>query len=391
MSGGSHTASAAAPTPLRILVAHPGAEMYGSDRVLLDSVLGFLSAGHRVVATIPERGALSEALESAGADVRVKPAFVLRKRLLKPRGWGELLRTGWGGMRSMLYLMRTVRPDVVYVSTITLPLASLLPRLFRVPVALHVHEGEAGASTLMKKLLYAPASAARRILINSAFSLDVMGSTYPRLRSRTIIVPNAVPGPASPTPPRPALDDVVRLLYLGRLSPRKGPDLIVDALPLLEERGITATLDLVGSVFEGYEDYEAALREAIDRIGGDERVVLHGFQSEVWTFLERADILIVPSRLDEPFGNTAVEGVLAERPVVVTDTSGLREATAGIRTAVRIRPGSAAAIADGIVDIVTGWDTVRAEVADARALADKRHAPSAYRRRVADLVTEIVS
>ncbi|PZU45679.1 MAG: glycosyl transferase family 1 [Microbacterium sp.] len=370
-----------------VLVAHPGAEMYGSDRVLLDSVVGLVGSGARVVVALPGEGPLADALRTSGATVTVADAFVLRKRLMRPSGWGELLRTGWRGLRSAWRLIGQTRPDVVYVSTITLPVWPVLARLRRVPVALHVHEGEASAGRVTKAVLYAPALFARRILVNSTFSLNVMTSAYRRLGGRSVVVANAVPGPDRPTPPRAELDGGLRVLFVGRLSPRKGPDLVVDAVRLLAERGVTASLEIVGSAFEGYEDYVRAMEQSIAAADLEDRVALRGFHADIWGFLSDNDVLVVPSRLDEPFGNTAVEGVLAARPVVVSDTSGLREATAGIDTALRVQPDSATAIADALLSMIERWPHLRDRVEASRRLAAERHAPAAYQRRVAELIT----
>lgn len=365
-----------------VVVAHPGSEMYGSDRVLIDSVAGIVDSGRDVVVVLPDSGPLAAALEAVGARVRVAPAFVLRKRLLRPSGWGEFARTFFGGSRAISRILREEQPEAVFVNTITLPLWPLrTPR--RTPLVLHVHEGESTASRMMKKVLYFPARTADRILINSAFSRNVMLSAYPRLDGRTLTVLNAVPGPENPTSPRNELTGGMRLLFLGRLSPRKGADLIIEAVRLLRERGVEVSLDIVGSAFEGYEWYEQQLADMITTAGLQDAVTLHGFQPDVWEYLAASDVLVVPSRLDEPFGNTAVEGVLAERPVIVSDTSGLREATAGYPTAITVAPDSAAAIADAVEDAISRWGELVGQVDTARDLARERHSVTAYRDRIA--------
>ena len=374
-----------------VLVAHPGAEMYGSDRVLLDSVIGFVGAGARVVVALPGDGPLADALRAAGATVTVTDAFVLRKRLVRPSGWGELIRTGWRGSRAAWRLIGRTKPDAIYVSTITLPVWPVLARLRRVRVALHVHEGEASAGRLTKAVLYAPALFAHRILVNSTFSLNVMTSAYRRLGSRSTVVANAVPGPENPSSPRPGLVGGLRVLFVGRLSPRKGPDLVIDAIRILAEQNVMASLDIVGSAFEGYEDYVRAMEEAITTSGLEEEVSMRGFHSDIWGFLDANDVLVVPSRLDEPFGNTAVEGVLAARPVIVSDTSGLREATAGIETAARVEPGSASAIADALLSMIERWPQLRERVETSRQIAARRHSPAQYQRHVAELVTTLAT
>lgn len=374
-----------------VLVVHPGAELYGSDRVLLDSVLGFLGAGNRVVAVLPGVGLLSEALTDAGAEVTIAPAFVLRKRLLRPAGWRELIRTGCTGAWSAWRTLGRIRPDAVYVSTITLPLWPVLGRLRGVPVILHVHEGEASASRITKAVLYAPALFARRILVNSEFSLAVMAAAYPRLVARSVVVRNAVPGPPASSPPRSHLDGQLRVLFIGRLSPRKGADIAIAAVRALNEGGIRASLDIVGSAFEGYETYEESLQTAIKDAAMTDRIFLRGFHRGVWKFLDENDVLVVPSRLDEPFGNTAIEGLLAARPLVASDTSGLREATADVSTAWRVVPDSVPDLVDALVKVFDSWPTVRLQVETSRKQAAELYSPEHYQARVAELVTGATS
>ena len=51
--------------------------------------------------------------------------------------------------------------------------------------------------------------------------------------------------------------------------------------------------------------------------------------------------MVVPSRVGEPFGNTAVEAALAGRPLIVSESSGLVEATHGLPGVHRVKPGDA--------------------------------------------------
>ena len=98
------------------LVVHPGAELYGSDRVLLESATALVQDGWRVIVQVPGPGPLADALAAAGARVEQATQFVLRKRLLRPRGWPELARTAAAGIRAALRALRRHRPDVVLVN-----------------------------------------------------------------------------------------------------------------------------------------------------------------------------------------------------------------------------------------------------------------------------------
>lgn len=370
------------------LVVHPGAELYGSDRVMLESVAAFVDAGADVTVTLPEHGPLIDLLTDAGASVRLDPALVLRKSLLRPRNWASSVRTAGAALRAARKLLADVRPDAVYVSTMTLPLWPVYARWARVPTVLHLHEGEQGAPRIVKWAIYAPAAFAQRIVVNSEFSRGVLGQAFRSLAARALVIYNGVAGPPHTTPAPAELGDIVRLVYIGRLSPRKGPDLIVEALAKLGDPRVR--VDLVGAVFRGYEWYEKELRERIVALGLDERVRLLGFRPEVWDAVDDGDIVVVPSRFDEPFGNTAVEGTLAGRVVVVSDTSGLREATEGVSTSIRFAPGDVDALANAIRVAIETWSELQPRLADQASATALRFSPTTYRARIAASMHDVI-
>jgi glycosyltransferase involved in cell wall biosynthesis len=156
----------------------------------------------------------------------------------------------------------------------------------------------------------------------------------------------------------------------------------VDVLRELRARGVDARLTLAGSVFPGYEWFETRLRDGVHAAGLTDRVTLTGFVPDVWPVLADADVVVVPSVLDESFGNTAVEAVLAARPAVVSDLRGLREATDGC-AAVRVAaPGRVAAWADAVEDLVAGWPAVREAAARDAAVVRERHAVGRFAGRL---------
>ncbi|KJL21416.1 Glycogen synthase [Microbacterium oxydans] len=360
-----------------VLLVHPGAELFGSDRMLLESAIGLVESGARVVVALPSSGLLVDELRTAGAEVVILPMLVLRKVLLTPRGLPKLFRDTFRGLGAAWRLIGRLRPDVVYVSTIIIPEWPLVARLRGVRTVSHVHEAEASGNTLVNALLYSPHLASHRTLVNSRFSLDTIRAALPALARRSHVVYNGVASPPHPVSPRPRTEGPLRVLYVGRLSPRKGPDLVIEAASRLDAAGRAVEVTLLGAVFEGYEWFERDLRAQAAEAGIT--VDFAGFHSDIWPFLEKADVLLVPSRVDEPFGNTAVEGVLALRPVIASDSSGLREAAGGYGTAALVAAGDADAIASALTDIDARWDEIVSTVADSRAEALRRHAPSVYR------------
>ncbi len=369
----------------RVLIVHPSAELYGSDRVALETATAMVDAGWAVHVTLTAEGPLREHLAAAGAEVSVAPAPVLRKAYLSPRG---LLRLGLQTVRytpSMWRLLRSTRPDVVYVSTVTVPWWLVLARVGRSRVVCHVHEAEELPRALGAALV-SPLLLAHDVIANSTVSRDILVRDLPLLRRRTQVLYNGVAGPDRTTTPRPQLTAPVRLALVGRVSPRKGTDVAVQAVRLLAERGIETTLDLIGGVFPGYEWFEDEVRLAVKEAGLEDQVRWRGILADIWAALDEADIALVPSRV-EPFGNAAVEAMLAGRPVVAGDTQGLREIVRPGDNGELAAPGDPVALADAVTRLVQDWPAARSRAEAARAEAQDRFSVRQYRDDVVRLIS----
>jgi glycosyltransferase involved in cell wall biosynthesis len=121
------------------------------------------------------------------------------------------------------------------------------------------------------------------------------------------------------------LPDIARdrdVIFLGRLVPYKGADVVVDAIGLLAARGRPANATIIGLGPE-----ENALRARTDAAGIADRVTFAGpvRGEELARLLNRHQILVVPSRWEEPFGIVALEGLACGCVVAVADSGALPE------------------------------------------------------------------
>ncbi|MDT7723442.1 MAG: hypothetical protein QOI21_18 [Actinomycetota bacterium] len=371
------------------MLAHASSELYGSDRVFLESVVALREAGWRVVVTLPRHGPLAEAVEETGATVTFCPAPVLRKAALRPAGLLRLVVETVRGVAPAWRLLREHRPALVYVNTVTVPLWLPLARLSGAKVLAHVHEAEDAVPKPVRVALAIPLLAAHSVVVNSAATGAVVREALPRLGSRTKLVYNGVPGPSeAAVKPDPA--EPLRILLVGRVSPRKGTDVAVEAMALLRRGGIKATLDIVGSVFPGYEWFEDRVHALIETRGLGDSVRLNGFHREVWDAYQQADIAIVPS-LVEPFGNTSVEAQLAGVPVIVTDAQGLPETVDAGKFGAVVPAGDSAALATAITSLAENWPATRERAELAQRDAVVRFAVGRYRQDIAELAEHLVS
>jgi glycosyltransferase involved in cell wall biosynthesis len=363
-----------------VVLAHPSPDLYGSDRMLVESVRALVPT-RRVVVTLPADGPLSQALRDAGAEIEILPVPVLRKAYMSPLGLVRLAFATMGALPKARRLLRRTGAEALYVNTVTIPIWLAAARLARVPALCHVHEAEDGVPGPVRAALSAPLRLARTVVVNSRASAAALGKAGRRAQ----IVYNGVEEPPQVTEPRQTLTGPVRITLVGRLSPRKGSDLAVRAATVLRERGYDANLTLVGSVFPGYEWFEEELRQLAGDALEDGRVVLAGFRSQVWDSLAEADVAIVPSRV-EPFGNVAVEAMLAGRPVVAAATQGLAEIVIDGENGVLVPADDPVALADGVARLLDDWDGALAMAKRARADAARRFGKDRYHRELWEAV-----
>lgn len=115
------------------------------------------------------------------------------------------------------------------------------------------------------------------------------------------------------------------LIYLGRLGKEKAPDLPVEAVAALVERGFGPTLTIVGPGTDEELDY---LRKLVADLGLTSRVTLEGAvgPEEANRLLNEHAIAIVPSRVPESFGTVALEAAASGCVVVGSGEGGLVQA-----------------------------------------------------------------
>src|SRR5260370_24532997 len=148
-------------------------------------------------------------------------------------------------------------------------------------------------------------------------------------RTRLVVRRNGVEAPAS-WPKRGTFrrahgisDDVKLVLFLGRLSLKKSPELLLQAFGELFKRSAGISLLLV---FAGPDEggVQARLDQMAIQLGVRSKVRFVGpvFGEAKWAAYRDADVFVLPSQ-NENFGNTAAEAVAAGTPVIVTEQCGI--------------------------------------------------------------------
>jgi len=113
--------------------------------------------------------------------------------------------------------------------------------------------------------------------------------------------------------------EALLILFLGRLSAKKSPDLLLESFAQVPE-----TIDgkQVWLAFAGPDEsgMQVRLQELARAKKVDSRVVFSGpvFGEMKWVAYRDADVFVLPSQ-NENFGNTAAEAAACGTPVVITE------------------------------------------------------------------------
>lgn len=126
---------------------------------------------------------------------------------------------------------------------------------------------------------------------------------------------------ASPTPIDHWHQQPFRLLFVGRLDPVKGVDLLLEALASARQSGLKLQLDIVG---KGNVSEQRRLQTLSDRLGVCNEVHWHGDQPRcnLADFYRRCHVVVVPS-LDDPLPTVVLEAMACGRPVLGSAVGGI--------------------------------------------------------------------
>jgi len=147
--------------------------------------------------------------------------------------------------------------------------------------------------------------------------------TLVALRRNGVEVPASWPAPGQFRKSQGILPEEKLVLFLGRLSTKKSPDLLLQAMAELfrHSPGIPIKVVFAGPDQGGVR---AELERMATALGVQTKVQILGpiFDEMKWAAYRDADVFVLPSQ-NENFGNTAAEAVAAGTPVIVTEQCGI--------------------------------------------------------------------
>lgn len=310
------------------------------------------------------RGPLRERFAKHGELVRSTPWLPGWKA--SPGRWAaQLIRTCFDSIRLARLVRRRDVSAIVTSSTVLLA-PSLAGRLTRVPTLVHVREWPVlKTDGFLFRLQGALADTI--VAISGGLERRFAGS-----RARVVRIPDGIIVEPSPPPP-PAFRQPLRLCVIGSVNADrgKGQDLAVSALAQLRERGVEATLDVVGPINDqGFADQ---LKRQAEELGVAGSVWVRGPVDGATEILRASDLLLFCSRQGADVTPLVLmEALTQHRPVVATRVGSVDEVVEHGENGLLAPPNDPAAIAAAVEQLALAPERARAMAERGRSMCAVR-------------------
>jgi glycosyltransferase involved in cell wall biosynthesis len=307
------------------------------------ALLWLLERGSRIRPTVIflGDGPVAARLRAAGVDVQVLyPGRAFEQKMLIT------------ALPKLLRIVRESKPDaVVATSAAVVKMLAMIP-FGSIPALVYLQEDlervrDRGLVTeILFRLVYPGFDG---FIANSEWTGSTIPASFSEIPRSVAYPPSNVPGTlpnqAARTFPR---EGTIRIAAFSRPERWKGLDILVDALGIVKAERPDADfrLDLYGGGLVGDDDYVVCLRRSLEQAPFPAE--MHGHVDDVPVRMASTDVMVLPSRLPEPFGQVIAQGLAHGCVVVVSDQGGAVEQIVADRNGLVFQPGSARSLADQI-------------------------------------------
>src|SRR5262249_26113791 len=221
----------------------------------------------------------------------------------------------------------------------------------------------------------------RVVCVSQAAARNAMALGVPE--SRVTVVHSGL-GPVDPID-APAEQSTLRLGIVGQIGPWKGHDDLLEALALLARDNEPVLLRIFGS---GDPAYVASLKRRAAELGVLDRLEWRGYLSDQADIFRSIDVCVVPSRVEEPFGMSALEWNRFGRAVICSARGGLPEGVEDGVTGFVVDANRPDRLAQSIATYIRRPDLVKTMGAAARRRAESRFSLTGFVERFTRVIEQ---
>ncbi len=240
----------------------------------------------------------------------------------------------------------------------TLMIASMAAKKLGCPLVYHVHSpvGRDSNRGLMNRLntwmeKFSLRRVDRMVCVSNSLSryMEQLGHPAESLS----VVANGV-SPVPDAAPRSAAQGVWTIGTMALFRPRKGTEVLLDALKILKDKNVKVTLRAVGP-FETPE-YESEIHNHVERLGIADMIQWTGFQTDVDRQLDLMDVFVLPSLYGEGLPMVVLEAMANAVPVVAANVEGIPEAVRDGVDGLIFQPANAEDLAQKLAALIGDGD-----------------------------------
>ena len=235
----------------------------------------------------------------------------------------------------------------------TLMIGSMAAKKLNCPLVYHVHSpvGRDSNRGLMNRLntwmeKFSLRRVDRMICVSNSLCgyMEELGHSTDKLR----VVANGV-APIPNAQPRSTTQNVWTIGAMALFRPRKGTEVLLDALKILKDNNVKVKLRAVGP-FETPE-YEKEIMDHVDRLGIADMIHWTGFQTDVNQQLDLMDVFVLPSLYGEGLPMVVLEAMANAVPVVASNVEGIPEAVRDGIDGLIFEPSNASDLAEKLTSL----------------------------------------
>jgi glycosyltransferase involved in cell wall biosynthesis len=150
-----------------------------------------------------------------------------------------------------------------------------------------------------------------------------------------------------------------RLGMVALIRPRKGIEILLEAIAAMGSAKSKITLDVVG----GFEtpQYEKSVRDLISNLQLEQTVHLRGFSRDVPAIMRTFDAMVLPSLFGEGMPMVVLEALACGVPVIATRVEGTPEVVRHMKEGILANPQDADSLAQAIKHFTSdrlAWETM---------------------------------
>ncbi len=303
---------------------------------------------------------------------------------------------------SIELINETQKFDIIHVHDWIVAFAGrVLKNSFSIPMISTIHATEFGRNSGLHNETQKYISSvewwlgyeSRKIIVNSQYMKNEIRNVFQIPEEKIRVIPNGVnlnkfDGFEHNLAFRRkyAADNEKIVFFVGRIVNEKGVKVLIDSVPKILNYYNDVKFIIAG---KGPEMEE--LKEKAHNMNISNRIYFTGYikDEDLCNLYKCADIAVFPS-LYEPFGIVALEGMIANVPVVISDTGGLDEIVNHGVDGMKSYTGNSNSLADSILDILFNTEKAKKIVENAKKKVNSLYNWENIYRQILNVYKEVI-